>query len=56
MMESLTNEIYEEGLKVINEVIPGVCLILKTITNYKTKMPAHLEFTCINLALSLFSR
>ena len=25
MMESLTNEIYEEGLKVINEVRPGVC-------------------------------
>ena len=24
MMESLTNEIYEEGLKVINEVRPGV--------------------------------
>ena len=57
MMESLTNEIYEEGLKVINEVRPGVCLNLKTITNYGTKMPAHLEFGCINLgviALSLF--
>lgn len=29
MMESLTNEIYEEGLKVINEVRPGVCLNLR---------------------------
>ena len=29
MMESLTNEIYEEGLKVINEVRPGVSLNLK---------------------------
>ena len=56
MMESLTNEIYEEGLKVINEVRPEF-LEFKTIRNYGTKMPAHLEFACINLgviALSLF--
>ena len=31
MMESLTNEIYEEGLKVINEVRRGVCLNLKPL-------------------------
>ena len=31
MMEILTNEIYEEGLKVINEVRPEVCLNLKPL-------------------------
>ena len=37
MMESLTNEIYEEGLKVINEVRPGVCLNLRPLRIIRRK-------------------